>query len=167
RLIQWVNSQGLMYNNLHLSLEFVDRPKLATLLQSHAEPHSLGVTLSTTHTLNGQVVQTQVDGIAVLRGLPPTLFQGVTIHELGHVWLVVQGIKSLPLWAEEGFCELLSYRFYSELATDESRYRAQGIENNPDRVYGDGFRRVRALADAMGFKRFVETLRTTKQLPSR
>src|SRR2546421_9174042 len=83
KLIQWVNSQGLMYNNLHLSLELCDRAKLAVLLQSRAEQHSLGVTSSSTYTQNGQVMHTQVDGIAVLRGMPSTLFQGVTIHELG------------------------------------------------------------------------------------
>jgi Protein DA1 len=98
--------------------------------------------------------------------MPSTLFQGVTIHELGHAWLVVHNIRSLPLWAEEGFCEILSYRYYSELATDESRYHAKNIEQNPNPVYGNGFRRICAQVDAMGFGRFVETLRTTKQLSS-
>ena len=167
KLIQWVNSQGLMYNNLHLHLELCDRVKLAVLLQNRAEPHSLGVTSSSTYTQNGQVTHTQVDGIAVLRGMPSTLFQGVTIHELGHAWLAVHAIRPLPLWAEEGFCELLSYRYYMELATDEGCYHAKNIEQNPNPVYGNGFRRIRAQADAMGFQRFVEMLRTTKQLPSR
>jgi len=155
-----------MYNNLHLHLELCDRARLAVLLQSHAEPHSLGVTSSSMYTQNGQIMSTQVDGIAVLRGMPATLFQGVTIHELGHAWLAVHNIRSLPLWAEEGFCELLSYRYYTEMATDESRYHANNIEQNPNPVYGNGFRRIRALADSMGFQRFVETLRTTRQLPS-
>jgi hypothetical protein len=166
KLIQWVNSQGLVYNNLHLHLELCDRTRLAVLLKSHAEPDSLGVTSSSTYTQNGQIVSTQVDGIAVLRGMPATLFQGVTVHELGHAWLAVHNIRSLPSWAEEGFCELLSYRYYTEMATDESRYHAKNIEQNPSPVYGNGFRRIRALMDAMGFQRFVEILRTTKQLPS-
>ena len=61
----------------------------------------------------------RVNGIAVLQGLPAVLFQGVTAHELGHVWLIVHGIQDLPNWAEEGFCELLSYRYYTEMATDK------------------------------------------------
>jgi len=103
--------------------------------------------------------------VGVLRGLPATLFQGVTVHELGHVWLIVHGIQNLPSWAEEGFCELLSYRFYTEMNTPESRHCAQAIEENPDPVYGDGFRRVRARVDASGFGRFLGILRTTKALP--
>jgi LIM domain-containing protein/protein DA1 len=169
RLIKWVNNQGLVYNNLHLSLELDDRQKLGKLITGRtgtAGIHSQGVTLSTTHTLNGKVTRTEVDGIAVLEGMPALSFQGVTIHELGHVWLVVHGVKDLPLWAEEGFCELLTHRYYIQLNTNESLYHAQGIETNPDSVYGGGFRRVRAIADSMGFLRFVETLQKTKRLPS-
>ena len=108
----------------------------------------------------------KVNGIAVLQGLPAVLFQGVTAHELGHVWLIVHGIQGLPSWAEEGFCEYLSHRYYGDLNTPEGRYHAVSIENNTDPVYGEGFRRVRALTDAPGFPRFLEILRTTKKLPS-
>jgi hypothetical protein len=169
RLIQWVNNQGLMYNHLHLSLELVDRQKLAKLITGRAGTagtHSQGVTLSTTQTLDGKVVRTEVNNIAILEGMPAISFQGVTIHELGHVWLIVQEIKNLQPWAEEGFCELLTHRYYTQLNSEASRYHAKGIEMNPDSVYGEGFRRVRAVADAMSFKRFVEGLQRTKRLPS-
>jgi hypothetical protein len=166
RLIQWINAHGLVYNNLPLSLELVDRPRLSELLKGRAGTDSLGVTMSTTQTVNGRIISTKVDKVAVLEGLPSIVFQGVTIHELGHVWLIVHDIKGLPSWAEEGFCELLSYRYYTQLNTDESRYHARSIESNPNPIYGEGFRRVRAMADAKGFQRFVETLRSTKRLPS-
>lgn len=169
RLIRWVNSQGLVYNNLHLSLELVDRQKLGGLIAGHsgtAGIHSQGVTLSTTHTLNGKVTRTEVNGVAVLEGMPAITFQGVTVHELGHVWLIVHGINDVPLWAEEGFCELLKHRYYTQLNTEESYYYARNVETNPNPIYGTGFRRVRAIADPMGFQRFVETLQKTKRLPS-
>jgi hypothetical protein len=169
QLIHWVNAQGLFYDNLPLSLELVNQLKLAQLLKrpaGTAGADSLGVTTIITQTVNGQIMSTKVDKVAVLEGMPSTVFQGVTIHELGHVWLIVHDIKGLPSWAEEGFCELLSYRYYIQLNTDESRYQAKSIESSPDPVYGEGFRRVRAIADAKGFQRFVETLRTAKKLPS-
>jgi hypothetical protein len=166
RLIHWVNVQGLVYNNLPLSLELVDRPRLAELLKGRAGSDSLGATMSTMQTLNGRIMSTKVDKLAILEGLPSTVFQGVTIHELGHVWLIVYDIKGLPSWAEEGFCEFLSYRYYTQLNTDESRYHAKSIESNPNPIYGEGFRRVRAIADAKGFHQFVETMRRTKRLPS-
>ncbi|HLG75673.1 MAG TPA: protein DA1 [Ktedonobacteraceae bacterium] len=166
QVIRWVGSQGLTYNNLRLGLEVCGREHLARLLKQQGHVNSLGATTSATYTQNGRIVRTEINGIAVLWGLPKTLFEGVTVHELGHVWLIVHGITGLPHWAEEGFCELLSYRYYSELNTPEGRFHAQAIERNTDRTYGDGFRRVRALADAHGFARLLETLRTTKRLPS-
>ena len=166
QLKQRLTAQGLMFNNASFGIELCDRTKIASLVQGRVGTDALGITLSTTHTINGHVVSTEVTGIAVLHGLPASLFRGVTMHELGHAWLVVQGIKGLPQWAEEGFCELLAYRLYAEENTAESRYHAANIEKNPDDVYGEGFRRVRAIVDAMGFSRFVETMRTTKRLPA-
>ncbi len=166
RMQRWVKSQGLTYANLPFSLELCDRTKLTQLLKGRGGTDTLGVTLSTIHTLNGQEVRTEINGIAVLKGLPSTLFQGVLVHELGHVWLVLHGVKGLPSWAEEGFCELLSHRYYTELATVEAGYHAKGIEQSSDPVYGEGFRRVRSLANSIGFQRLVETLATTKRLPT-
>ena len=165
-LMQQLNAMGLLYNTIPLQIELVDRARLAQLIHGRGGADTLGVTMHSTHMLNGQVVRTEVNGIAVLRGLPSTLFLGVCVHELGHAWLALQGIQNLPSWAEEGFCELLSYRFYSQLKTGESRYHAESIEKNPDPVYGEGFRRVRAVSDRIGFQRFVETLRTTKRMAS-
>jgi hypothetical protein len=166
RLIQWVGSQGLRYNNLHLSLELCDRAMLAHYLQGKPDHRTLGATLRSTYSKNGRVVRTEVEGVAILQGLPEVRFEGVVIHELGHVWLVVHDIHGLPSWAEEGFCELLAYRYYSQILTHEHQYYAQGILNNPDPVYGEGFRRVRAIADRMGFQHFIEQLRLTKRLPT-
>jgi hypothetical protein len=165
QLIQWVSSQGLRYNNLPLSLELCGRARLAQYLDKRGTAHSLGVTMSTTYTQDGRLIRTEVKGVAVFSGLPGMLFKGVTLHELGHVWLVVQGIDHLPAWAEEGFCELLAYRYYSEAPSVESRYHAENIARNSDPVYGEGFRRVQAIAERMGWQRFIETLRATKQLP--
>lgn len=164
-LIQQLNAQGLQYNNAPLQIELVDRLRLAQLLNGRSGSDTLGATSHSTHMLNGQVVRTEVNGIAILRGLPTPLFLGVCVHELGHAWLALQAIQGLPSWAEEGFCELLSHRFYGELNTDESRHHAKSIEKNPDPVYGEGFRRVHTIVDRMGLQQFVETLRTTKRIP--
>ncbi|WP_165423355.1 protein DA1 [Ktedonosporobacter rubrisoli] len=163
RVRQWVGAQGLRYNNLPLSLELCGPEKLATYFPNQARKH-LGATLSASSTFGEQILSTEVTGVAVLQGLPSSLFAGVAIHELGHVWLIVHGIEHLPTWAVEGFCELLAYRYYRELNSLENRYQAEQIERNPDPIYGEGFRRVRARAEALGFPRFLEQLRTTKRL---
>ena len=165
QLILWVSSQGLRYHNLPLSLELCGRSRLAYYLHERSTSHSLGATMSTTYTQDGRIIRTEVKGVAVLSGLPATLFKGVTIHELGHVWFIVQGIDHLPTWAEEGFCELLSSRYYTEIASAEGRYHAESIAGNNDPIYGEGFRRVQAIAERVGWQRFIDTLSSTKQLP--
>jgi LIM domain/Protein DA1 len=163
---RWVGSQGLSYNNLPLSIRLCDRDYLAKFARARGQPHMLGVTMSTAHTLNGKETRTDIEGIAVLKGLPTPLFDGVVAHELGHVWLIVHDVKGLPSWAEEGFCELLSYRYYTRLSTLESRYHSESIEKNPDPVYGEGFRRVQAIADRVGFANLLATLQKSGRLPA-
>ena len=165
RVILWAKSQGLTYSDLPPRPELCNRAKMAQLLRGRDGSHSLGVTQSTAYTESGRTIRTQVNGIAILHGLPTTLFQGVTMHELGHVWLIMHGIQNLPPWAEEGFCELLAYRYYQHLNSPEARYHASSTEKNPDPVYGDGFRRLRTLCDKYGFSRLLTILDTTKQLP--
>jgi len=165
RLVQWLNYQNLQYHNLNLRIELRNRTQLAEFLRHPGDTQALGAALSTTYTQNGHVLRTTPDGVAILRGLPTTLFQGVTIHELGHVWLAVHQVTGLPPWAEEGFCEFLAYHFWSQMNTAESRYHAENTERNPDPVYGAGFRRVAAVAQHTGFQRLITTLRTAKELP--
>jgi hypothetical protein len=163
---QWIARQGFRFNQLHLRLELRDRATLMSMLLGRAVNHPLGITLSSTQTQHGYVLNSRIEGVAVLQGMPATLFAGVVLHELGHVWLTVHGIEHLPAWAEEGFCQLLSYRYYLDLDTPEARYYATSLEKEADPIYGDGFRHMRALSEKMGFQKLVETLQTTKRLPN-
>jgi hypothetical protein len=162
---QWIAGQGFRFNQLPLRLELRERAALLSMLHGRAVNHPLGVTLSSRRMQNGYALSSQIEGVAVLQGMPATLFAGVVLHELGHVWLTVHGIEHLPPWAEEGFCQLISYRYYTGLNSPEARYRASSLEAESDPIYGAGFRHVRALAERMGFGPFVETLRTTRRLP--
>lgn len=159
KLQQWVSAQGLVYGNLKLRIELRNRRQLGQLLSEFADTRALGAMVHTTYTKDGRVLWRAVQGVAILRGLPTTLFQGVTVHELGHCWLAVHGVTDLPCWAEEGFCELLAHRFYVQINTPESRFFARQIEQQNDPVYGQGFRRLRARAEATGFQRLIEALR--------
>jgi hypothetical protein len=103
--------------------------------------------------------------VAILRDLPSIVFEGTLAHELGHVWLIAQAVQGWPPSDEEGFCQLLAYRYYSQVSTDDSRYQARQIERNADATYGEGFRRVRGLADAVGFHHLLRIIVSTKHLP--
>jgi hypothetical protein len=161
---QWLAQQGFRFNQLPLRLELRERAVLTRLLHG-AVNHPLGVTLSSQQIQGGYVLENRIEGVAVLQGMPATLFAGVVLHELGHAWLTVHGIDRLPAWATEGFCQLLSHRYYTGLNTPEARYHAHNLEQSRDPIYGDGFRSVRALAEKIGFQQLMEMLRVTKRLP--
>ncbi len=105
-----------------------------------------------------KLVRNRVRGIAIATGLRPLAFQGTAVHELGHVWLAVHKI-SLPTVVEEGFCELLAHRFYSDSGTEEGRLLALEIETNPDPTYGAGFRYVRDLLGPGDLERVLQKRR--------
>jgi hypothetical protein len=162
---QWIAGHGFRFNQLPLRLELHDRAVLLGMLHGRSVNHPLGVTLSSRRVQHGYVYSSSVEGVAVLQGMPATLFAGVVLHELGHVWLTVHGIESLQPWGEEGFCQLISYTYYVSLDTPEARVHARRLEAESDPVYGEGFRRVRTLAANTGFGQFVEILRVTRRLP--
>lgn len=160
----WIISQGMTFSNHPLSLELCGRDRLTMLADADQQGHMLGVTMGTMQT-RGRTTTYEVRGVAILHSLPALLFQGVTVHELGHVWMIVNGIRGLPSWAEEGFCEWLSYHFYLDQRNQDGEYWASTIELRKDPVYGAGFQYVRKVADVVGKWQLLETLRTTKELP--
>lgn len=127
---------------------------------------ALGTTIRETRYNSGGELEVQAR-VTILKGLPYLLFCGVTLHELGHVWLTVHGITHLPGWAEEGLCEFLAYRFYSHLPSKpDTRYWIQCIDQNPHVVYGEGFRQIRIMAELHGFLNFLNYLKNHKHLPA-
>jgi LIM domain/Protein DA1 len=164
RCVRWINNEGLRFNNLDLRIELRNQTQLAAFLGRPGESRILGATLHDIHTRGGQVVATNVKGVAILRGLPSPLFEGVTVHELGHAWLAVHIVTELPSWAEEGFCELIAHRLYSRMATKESQFYLESIEKNPDPIYGAGFSRMHSIAQQMGFPQLLDMLRSRKGL---
>jgi hypothetical protein len=114
---------------------------------------------------NKRVDHAEVNSVAILQGLPHTLFEGVCIHELGHVWLVQQNIVNLPMIDEEGFCEWLAQRHYIEIGSKTDLFYARGIAENSDPIYGDGFRKLKRLEERIGLAPIIKSLLRKKKLP--
>ncbi len=124
-----------------------------------------GLTQTRTVTRNGSM-QRQVKAVTVLRGLPQEQFAGVLAHELGHVWLFVQEIDKLPRDLEEGLCNLFAYLLHQEKTTPDARYCIHLLENNPDSVYGDGFRRAKGLYENKGLPWLLNAVRAQRDWPA-
>ena len=83
--------------------------------------------------------------IRILKGLPLDVFRWVAAHELAHDWME----ETLPHLMDkpeirEGFAEYVAWTF----SKDEGSARpAEYTERRTDAVYGDGFRKVRAMME--------------------
>ncbi len=186
-LVDWLETQGVHFRQKSFRFEVLDRADFNAREGGRRDP--LGLTTSTRYLRNKRVDHVRLESVAILRGLPHTLFAGVCVHELGHVWLVQHNIINLPIVDEEGFCELLAYRHYTAAPAPASEGEASGtlagagavVENDVDRkaahfyahniaenrssVYGDGFRKLYQLEERVGLAQIIKALLRKKKLP--
>lgn len=164
KLAAWIEEQGVYFRQKTFRIEVLDHADFMSRSGGRRDP--LGLTSSTRYMRNKRVVDhARVESVAILQGLPRTLFEGVCIHELGHVWLVQQNIVNLPAVDEEGFCELLSHHHYIQGGSQAHLFYARGIAENSSPVYGDGFRKLKRLEERIGFEQIIKSLLRKKKLP--
>ncbi len=163
-LINWMEAQGLRFRQKTFRLEVLDRADFMSRQGGRRDP--LGLTTSTRYMRNKRTVDhAKVESVAILKGLPHTLFEGVCVHELGHVWLVQHNIVNLPMIDEEGFCELLSHRHYHTIRSKADLFFARNVEESANPIYGDGFRKLKQLEARVGFSQIIKSLLRKKNLP--
>ena len=113
----------------------------------------------------GRVTKRDID-VYVLHGMPETEVLATLAHELAHVWQFLRGrLKNDRAW-REGSCNYASYLVLSGYDDDEARYAMQNLLDDPDPVYGEGFRRVKRFAEEKGNARWVALLAKKTRFPS-
>jgi hypothetical protein len=151
---------------------FVLRTPVRVVLVSAAEARrdsahvSGGIAFGMTHLTVTGVRAADVIMIRILAGLPSTLFGAVVAHELGHAWLAQNGSRPAESSIEEGFCELVAHASLKRLHTPFAAGLREQIRDNPDPVYGAGFRQVQAAVRRHGIKNVLTSLATTGALPA-
>lgn len=83
--------------------------------------------------------RSRVRGIKVVAGLPATQFGQVVAHEMGHGWLSLCPGRRSPA-AEEGICELVGSWWLHHRGGRLAAHYLDQLMQNPDPVYGDGYR---------------------------
>ncbi|MCP4358561.1 MAG: protein DA1 [Chloroflexi bacterium] len=162
-LIAWMEAQGVRFHQKTFRLEILDRTEFMSREGGRCDP--LGLTTSTRFMRQQRVDHAKIESVAILQRLPHLLFEGVCIHELGHVWLVQHHIVNLPIVEEEGFCEWLAHRHYMEIRSKVDLFYAQHIVASDDPLYGDGFRKLKRLEERVGFAQIIKSPLRKKKLP--
>lgn len=125
-------------------------------LHGIAGDHALGVTVS-----QGE----KVIDLLILQDLPLLKFGTTVTHETMHSFMTQNGFGRIPAHIAEGLCQLLAYAWVIRqdgmLATAERKQ----IEDNPDPVYGDGFRQAYEAVRRAGVKRTLATVKEQHRFP--
>ncbi|MBC8255852.1 MAG: protein DA1 [Candidatus Marinimicrobia bacterium] len=97
--------------------------------------------------------------IFILSGLPRIEFEAVLAHEFLHVWIELNSIQ-LNEKTAEGFCNMGSYLIYKNDGTRFSQIHLQAMENDPDEIYGSGFRNMKSILLEIGWEKLLIKIRT-------
>jgi hypothetical protein len=156
--ISWFKSTGILFQwtARDIQLSLTNTVPSRRLIQ-HTGARSMGWT-EVRWTDNGSGRRYDIL-VAMKLSLPSLVFRGVAAHELGHVWLLTNGITQLREDETEGFCELLSHEFYKSMKTPEANHQAKRIRENPDAIYGDGFRNLVEAHQGMDLPRLAAKLK--------
>ena len=100
----------------------------------------------------------------VLRHLSKTCYAGVLAHEMLHLWQNKNGLSPRRDICE-GFCNLGSFEILKSIGTQVAISRISALEQDPDSIYGEGFRRVKAVYDSGGWPAVINKLKNVKLHP--
>lgn len=89
--------------------------------------------------------------IKVLKHLSKVAFASVFAHEILHLWQYSERIEP-PIEICEGFCELGAYQVLDSIDKEEAKKRMVDLMENPDSIYGEGFRKLKPLYDLQGWE---------------
>lgn len=128
------------------------------------------------HTLRGWTSYEQSEGLMrgslsrtievyILEGMPREDAAATLAHELAHVWQMVhQRLNNDPSFAE-GSSNYASYLVLRRYRSGQSDFIVKNMLRSKDRIYGEGFRRVKRYADAKGNAAWLNRLESQDRLP--
>jgi len=161
-ILQALQAVGFDYIPDYISVNLADQRTLQKRLGVGRNANSHGYTKTLIKNLN----QTRVmeHSIFILYGLPRLLFMGVLAHELLHVWLNERELNAV--WGEkeiEGFCNLGTALIYRNEATPLAQVLLGRLEKDGDPIYGEGYRKMAARLEKLGWPALIAELRNKPQ----
>ena len=137
-----------------VSISVVSKERLYRLA-GNSDENLLGLTVSEDMFLG------MLHHIYIREGLSLFSYIETLSHEFGHVWLndTRSSLNRSSLAEVEGFCNLLAFKIFQNGTSKKSRKVRERLLNNPDPIYGDGFRMMKKKAERMGLKAFLQLAR--------
>jgi hypothetical protein len=137
----------------NMTVTVVDKEEMSRLLKRPVG-HVTGLTVSHGWQYNMD------HHIYVLDSLRPCSFKETLAHECGHVWLNDRNSYLIHQSRQEveGFCNLVAYKVLLFEFSEEAKRVRKSMLENPDPIYGEGFRIMKQRADNEGWDNFLYRL---------
>jgi hypothetical protein len=154
---------GMSVDTEHLKLHLLD---LDGIKEKTGQYHSLQgyADYRETSRLFGLVREHDIN-VYVLWGMPEAEVISTLAHELTHVWQFRHGRTDNDPALCEGSSNLAAYLVCRQYADPYFAYVIEKLQKNNDPVYGEGFRRVKRLADDSGITNWLTWLAEHDRLP--
>jgi hypothetical protein len=97
--------------------------------------------------------------VYLLNGMPRAQMAATAAHELMHVWQFRNSKLRQDPALSEGSCNFASYLVLRRIGGQDADYVIDGMLTDPDSIYGEGFRRVKAFAEKNGMPAWLRLLK--------
>lgn len=153
-----LHGNGIDFNKENIDISLVDVPSLKQVSGADFDLNEMGFCKFEFTLVDKDTIEKN-NTIYILSGLPELVFKGVLAHEMMHAWMNLSGIHDLPLDICEGSANYASYLVYATNNDKFAEYLIKNLDENPDPVYGEGFRKVKAIVSGNGINNWLKYLR--------
>lgn len=155
---------GIELNQENISVLTVGLPELSQVAGNHTSPGGVRgycKSESKSMTMGGaQVGKKEVHHtIYVLDYLPAIELEAVFAHELMHAWIFENTKGNQSLAVQEGSCNYVAWLYLQSSPESSAQFIMQRLEADPDPVYGDGFRSIKAKFSGKPVSEFLKSLK--------
>lgn len=159
---------GVFFNDKFLdsvNIDIVSPQKMAEIRKQPVNFQNKGLTQTySCNTLGGKFLGFKdkfKHHIYMLSYLPKIEFAATLAHEILHIWQIENGIQ-LPSLKCEGLCNIGSYIIYENMSAQKALYYKKNLMENPDPIYGDGFRFIYRMYEQYGLEELFEMAKNYK-----
>ena len=162
KVIGRLKNYGLRFNESTIKLKIVDLNELRRISENGLSKHIRGFTYTNIRTSGDKKTFSHI--IYILNGIPPTYAEATIAHEIMHVWINLNIEHKLSSILEEGSCNYISYTYLKSDYSSDAENIIKQLQNNPDKIYGDGYRKVYDQFRGKDFNLFLNYLKKNRTI---
>jgi len=162
KVITRLKDYGLHFSESSISLKIVSLSELQKVSESRYSRSVRGFTHTLIKTLRNK--KSFEHTIYVLNMIPSKYAESTIAHELMHIWISENIAKKLTPKLEEGSCNYISYIYLKSDYSQDAKDIIKQLKESPDKIYGDGYRKVFERFNGREFSQFLNYLKTNASI---